>query len=469
MKQLFKAFFVAVAVALLCAVLAVCAFAEVYTGNCGAEGDNVTYSLDTETGVLTITGSGEMADYDYDGTPWNEQKNVIKTVVISNGITSIGDRLFNYCFALESISIPDSITRIGDSAFFSCSSLKQVIIPTGVTEIPHQAFTYCNSITEVFLHSKIENIGSRAFAACDKLVSIDVDEQNTNYCDVDGVVFTKDMQAIIAYPAGIDAMHYDIPESVVEILDSAFEGCLFESVGIPNSVVYIDWWAFMGCTELVSIQIPESVAYLGSDAFHDCSKLKTIDVDESNEKYCDIDGVVFTKDKKTLIRYPEGGSEIYEIPNGVICIGESAFGSCDGLESVTLPESLKEIGVNAFNNCSNITDITIPNGVMFIRACAFWWCNELKSITIPNSVKFIGDDIFYSCDNLESIKIYRNSYADAYFSEEDYIKVYLEDSTITSNGDFEYRINDDEESVTITWYNGDAEDVVISSEIDGYS
>lgn len=126
--------------------------AVVASGNCGANGDNVTWTLD-DAGTLTISGSGAMADYVHDTddnshAPWYNSSDNIKSVIIQNGVTSIGNYAFEICFPLASITIPDSVTSIGDGAFYLCSSLKSITIPNSVTHIGYYTF-YLSGLTDV--------------------------------------------------------------------------------------------------------------------------------------------------------------------------------------------------------------------------------------------------------------------------------------------------------------------------------
>ena len=116
------------------------AYADVQTGKCG---DNVTYSLDTSTGVLTISGTGDMADYpDYNYSPFYQNTN-IESVSIENGVTSIGDYVFEGCKSLTNVTIPNSVTSIGYEAFNYCKSLTSITIPNSVTSIGSGAFSVC--------------------------------------------------------------------------------------------------------------------------------------------------------------------------------------------------------------------------------------------------------------------------------------------------------------------------------------
>ena len=111
------------------------------SGKCG---DNLTWSLDTDTGVLTISGTGDMYSWrSYSFVPWVSNCSSIKTVVIGNSVTSIGSWAFGYCESLTNVTIPDSVTSIGDDAFLNCTSLTSVIIPDSVTIIDSYAFRGC--------------------------------------------------------------------------------------------------------------------------------------------------------------------------------------------------------------------------------------------------------------------------------------------------------------------------------------
>ena len=138
------------------------AFADVQTGSCG---DNVTYSLDTETGVLTISGTGKMTDYSAEDCPFNNRA-YIKSVIIENGVISIGNYAFSYFGSLTNVTIPNSVTSIGYDAFNYCKSLTSVTIPDSVTSIGEVAFSSCTSLTSVTIPNSVTSIGDCAFEDC---------------------------------------------------------------------------------------------------------------------------------------------------------------------------------------------------------------------------------------------------------------------------------------------------------------
>ena len=436
MKKVISLF---LSVAMLLSIVSVVdfsAFADVKTGKCG---DNVTYSLDTSTGVLTISGTGKMTDYSYHNySPFYQNTN-IESVSIEDGVTSIGESAFDSCTSLTSVTIPDSVTSIGSYAFEDCSSLTSVTIPNSVTSIGDSAFLRCASLISITIPNSVTSIGWRAFENCTSLTSIEVLENNKNYSSLDGVLFNKDKSKLITYPAGKADSEYAIPNSVTSIGYSAFENCTsLTSITIPNSVTSIGGSAFYGCTSLASITIPNDVTSIGYGVFQGCTRLTSI-----------------------------------TMPDSVTSIGEDAFRSCTSLTSITIPDSVTSIGSFALYNCKSLTKVdyngtvsqwksikgydnvskiikctdgifgngntvTIDNlkykiyddtaslvgytdspenlvisknisyegytlNVTSIGDYAFYNCTSLTSVTIGNSVTSIGYETFHGCTSLTSV------------------------------------------------------------------
>jgi len=338
---------------------------------------------------------------------------VIPSEVLYEGVhykvTKIGEYAFSNCLGLTSVEIPDSVTEIGRNAFEGCTGLTSVKIPASVTEIGFEAFSGCTALTSVVIPESVTKIGWDAFEGCTGLKNFQVDADNPTYCDIEGVLFSKDKTKILAYP-NAKATEYKLPDSVMKIGYKAFDGCTgLISVEIPASVTEIGEATFFNCTGLTSVKIPESVVKIDSNAFLGCTGLKEFQVDSNNGIYCTIEGALFSKDKKQLISYPNAKSNEYKILDSVTKIGKDAFARCTGLTSVVIPTSVTEIGEFTFFNCTGLTSVTIPNSVTEIGEGAFRNCTGLTSVVIPNSVKEIDGSAFSECTSLKSIQVDANN------------------------------------------------------------
>ena len=244
------------------------------------------------------------------------------------------------------------------------SSIKSVIINDSVTSIGARAFDECSSLTSVTIPNSVTGIGYRAFSGCSKLTSV------------------------------------TIPNSVTSIGGWAFDECSsLTSVTIGNSVTSIGARAFFGCSSLTSITIPNSVTSIGYAAFADCSSLNLINVDINNPNYCSIDGVLFNKDKTTLIQYPGGKQGAYTIPNSVTSIGDYAFAACSSLTSVTIPNSVTGIGDRAFADCESLKTVVLGSSVKVLETSAFAYCSALETITCYSMrPPTVNQDALYGLD-----------------------------------------------------------------------
>ena len=374
------------------------------SGTCG---DNLTWEL-TGSGynlTLTISGTGNMADYNTVNPPWFSQRANIKTLVLPDGMTSIGDGAFSYCYALTgTLIIPDLVTTIGNGAFFGCNNLTgSLTISNLVTTIGYQAFTNCSGLTELIIGNNAV-IGRAAFLGCYGLISIEVAADNQDYSSENGVLFNKNKTTLIIYPAGKTDASYTIPNSVDTINGSAFYSCGLTEVTIPNSVVSIEDFAFAWCGGLTEVTIPNSVVSIGDLAFAYCGGLTAIKVATDNQYYSSGNGVLFNKNKTVLIQYPIGKTNTsYTIPNSVITIKIVAFMFCENLTEIIIGNSVTTIEMSAFANCSNLTEIIIPNSVITIKEAAFMFCENLTEIIIGNSVTTIEMSAFAYCSNLTEV------------------------------------------------------------------
>ncbi len=166
---------------ILATFLALSTSAETITGECGTD---ATYTLDTTTGVLVISGSGNIADFaSYDAMPWYPERSYIKSVVIENGIESIGNYSFHSCTNITSVSLPATLNSIRHSVFTGCSSLSTISIPQSVISIGAYAFAYCYNISDIVIPNAVTSIGDMAFYYCYNLKSITIPSSVTSIGD----------------------------------------------------------------------------------------------------------------------------------------------------------------------------------------------------------------------------------------------------------------------------------------------
>ncbi|MBP3399415.1 MAG: leucine-rich repeat protein [Erysipelotrichaceae bacterium] len=388
----------------------VCTVCGLISGYCDASNKYVKWTL--ADGTLTISGTGAMKNFKSSDVPWKSHRDDIKKVIIEDGVTSIGDCSFIDCNNLEEVNISASVSTIGIRVF-------------GNHSIP-------------------------------SLTAIHVDDANAVYKSIDGVLFTKDGTTLMKYPENKMEAEFTIPDTV-ETIDSnafyyvkhlekvniseglktigsdAFWGCAklseitlpesLESIGdfaffecislkkisIPGKITTIEPYTFAKCSSLKEVVIPASVTSIEDNAFSTCNALESFDVAEENTVYKSVDGVLFSKDGKTLIHYPamkEGNS--YTTPDSVEKIEGSAFYSTKNLIEVTIADNVTEMGDNAFAGSKNLKTVTGGAGLTEIPRGAFSFCESIESITIPSAIQSIGLRAFAECTSLKEITIPEN-------------------------------------------------------------
>ena len=325
---------------LLC--IALCAtslFANVVTGTCG---DNLQWAYDTDTHALTITGSGDMWDYQDIERPWGQVAYEITSVSLPDGLTSIGDYAFSGC-SISTIIIPYGVTRIGSGAFSWCDFLGDILIPCTVTSIGYQAFWLGDghSINGTITYFYITAPTLEEY--CNSSVNQLLED------------FYYSRRLVIA---GQELTEVVLPNSVTSIREYLFSDMQYlTSITIPNSVVNIGRSVFEDCHSLKSITIPNSVTHIGNDAFYDCSSLTYVNYTGDIANWCDIYfESYYANPMRVAGRFYINDQEIKNvvIPNSVERINNYAFSGCN-FTSVTIPSSVTSIGDDALSSCSQVT------------------------------------------------------------------------------------------------------------------
>ena len=381
---------------------------SVASGKCG---ENLLWVL-TEDGTLRISGNGAMPDYSTSSVaPWYTKRTKILSVVVEDGVTSIGSYAFYACLKLAYVTLPEGIKRIGNSSFQDCTKLTEANIPEGVTSIGSSAFYGCSSLTSVSIPEGVTSIGDSAFQGCSSLTNVTIPESVTRI-------------GSSAFSGCSSLTSVTIPEGVTSIGGAAFSGCSsLTNVTIPEGVTSIDGWAFSGCSSLTSVTIPESVTRIGEYAFYNCSSLMSVTIPDgvTSVGYQTFYGC----SSLTSVMIPESVTSIdnwafygcssltsVTIPEGVTSIGSEAFRDCNSLTSITIPEGVISLEEKTFYNCTSLESVTLPEGLLSIadrssypEGGVFENCTSLKSIAIPGSVTSIGSYAFYGCSNLTSVSI----------------------------------------------------------------
>lgn len=306
-------------------------FTAHWTNPHGQCGDNLDWEYDPSTTTLTITGTGDMYDYNNSSphAPWYDYQNSITSVVLPNGMTSIGNYAFKGCAGLVTITLPDGLTKIGNCAFMNCTALTNITIPSTVTNINAQAFRGCTSLPSISIPEGVTYIQSSLFNGCTALTSV------------------------------------TIPSSVTIINAQAFYNCTsLTSITLPEGLKTIDVQAFMGCTNLASVYIPSSVTVIYDQVFSGCSSLTDVIMPDGTSSLGFNNKTFYNCTSLTSIT----------LPSRVKIIPDNSFNNCPNLADVyvswkTLPT---KIYANAFTNIASPATLHVLYGTSSLYTSAPW-------------------------------------------------------------------------------------------------
>ncbi len=360
------------------------------------------------------------------------------------GVTTIGPNAFGNCRKLTGIVLPEGLQAIGQYAF-GLTNIASMTIPSSVITIYEDVFSGNTSLTSLTFDDatgwySTNNLQALRTRSGGTSATLDDASANATYfknnssnryykavapsqnvttftqkvaaltedstVKLEGQIKQTDLAAI--YKA-INEASYKVKldmsgaSGLSSLPEQAFGGCVnLQEVILPQGITSIGNCVFGGCSDLESVSLPASVTNIGSDAF-DSPSLSSVNVDQGNAVYSSVDGVLFSKDKKTLIFCPKGKSGSFAIPSGVKVIGQSAFAWCSNLTGLTIPDGVEKIGERAFDN-SGIASLELPDSVTVIENNALINCSSLTSLKLSANLTTIGSSAFSSIA-VESIVI----------------------------------------------------------------
>lgn len=420
----------------------------------GVCGEKITWTLYND-GKLVINGTGEMYDFDSmakegesNAIPWLSYRKQIKSVVVEEGVTSIGasafyNTLYTYSSpvkdTIENISLPKSLNKIGELSLYRCNLLSSIEIPKAVTFIGANAFGECTSLERADLPDELIELGNYAFEDCTKLSQISLPEKLEKIGE--------------GSFSNIKIEKLTIPDTIKSIDINAFKYCRYLKELTVEGDITLSQWAFADCESLEKINFKGKVSSDSCNSiFQDCNSIREATIPseymcKSGQKYpltpmisgCSsldisniiftdgakwIDGVLFSADEKKLLWYPATLiAETYDIPYGVESIGACSFEKQQSLKHVGIPDSVKTIQSWAFQDCTSLDNVVIPDGVKEIYC--FQNCKSLKSIIMPSSVTYMVQNYkatmesFYSDTSL-TMYCESGSYAESFANENSY-------------------------------------------------
>ncbi|MGN0631585.1 MAG: leucine-rich repeat domain-containing protein [Ruminococcus sp.] len=322
------------------------------------EYENLNYTI-SEEGTAVITNCFQNATEctvpeEIDGAPVTKIADsafsecyFLETLTIPDSVKIIGRQAFSACSQLKTIKLPKEVEKMGAGAFDGCAVLESVVMPKGITELPEASFYECTGLKTVTLQEGLEIIGSESFYGCTSLSEI---------------VF-------------------------------------------PSSLTSINDYAFQDCQSLKKIIFPENVQNLGKYIFQGCKSLEAIETDENNPMFMDKDGVLFTKDGVTLIRYPQAKkNDSFAVPEGCSQLAAGSFTDAVHLKNIDMGNATT-YGMDVFFRCTALESIALPEGTTDISPSMFAYCSSMKSISFPSTLKNIGDYAFYTCAALTEVTV----------------------------------------------------------------
>ncbi|MBO4577271.1 MAG: leucine-rich repeat protein, partial [Paludibacteraceae bacterium] len=297
---------------------------------------------------------------------YNQSADSLRSVILPEGLTSIGDWGFGYLENMDSITLPSTLQSIGADAFYG-SGLKAITIPAGVTTMGGQAFQNCDKLTSLTLEEGLTSIGTSAFANCTALPEVTIPESMQT---ISSGAFTGCTN--LTKVTVLSSTWVGETKSSSSITKQAIGGYVRELI-LGDQITTIGKYAFSGLDSLRSVTLPANLEIVGIEAFSSCKKLQSI-----------------------------------TLPSTVTTLGNYAFNGCTALDSIRLNEGLLRIGAQVFYQCTSLQRVTLPSSLIGINGTSFYGCTGLTEMTLPDGALHpdsLGNNIFGGCTNLTKLTI----------------------------------------------------------------
>lgn len=399
--------------------------------------DGISWTL-SESGVLVISGSGEIKDFDpKDLDEWHELPTgqSVTEIIIKDGITSVGDYAFYKCSKVTKVTLPDSLRDIGAFAFQDCTGISELSIPDGVTEIGKGAFYGCNSLFDIELSKTLASVGYDAF------FNTGVYNKTSNW-EAGALYISGCLVKVKKNQSG----SFNVKADTLYIADGAFADCeKLTGVNVSEGTLAIGADAFANCKTLYSVSLPSTLAYVGGNAFGGCTRLTDLYYGGELEDWLSVDFIDVYSNPLIYTGGMMNKSFLdgdVTVPDGISTVHSGAFANCKGLSSVTLSDSVALICDDAFYGCTglatfSVTDgntaykavdgvlfnadlselllypvgstaaeYTVPDGVVSIGVGAFSGASTLEKVVLPQSLERINENAFFDMPSLSSVNLH---------------------------------------------------------------